>query len=307
MDIDQRKPLLRYLPLSLPVLHYPPHPCHRWKELNILIDQYPAASRVLASTGASAQRPASLQVPLAAPSEESSAASLSSCPSSTTIHIPVIYAHVLPIVRSFVATAAVAALSETFQMSGKVLVVLSAGSARWHSVLKKTHPSRCMQPLSRIYNTRIAHGGPLVSGAGVNTCGQCTRLAQHARPKALPPPCPRSSDARALGRMPCRGERLHHRSRRKQSSTSRIASSPRRSASALACPSPWPRMCPGSASGRVGGEGLKPPQVVPDPRSPVRPVYHSAGRVAAPRCLLPPQRLPLCLKQLHSVRKQRCA
>ena len=43
------------------------------RELNVLIDHliYPAASRVLASTGASAQRPAASQVPLAALLEES--------------------------------------------------------------------------------------------------------------------------------------------------------------------------------------------------------------------------------------------
>lgn len=44
-----------------------------WKRLNVPIDHliHPAASRVLASTGASAQRPATSQVPLAALLEES--------------------------------------------------------------------------------------------------------------------------------------------------------------------------------------------------------------------------------------------
>ena len=58
-----------------------------WKRLNVPIDHliHPAASRVLASTGASAQRPAVLQVPLATPLDESGTSSPTIYPAASRV------------------------------------------------------------------------------------------------------------------------------------------------------------------------------------------------------------------------------
>ena len=57
------------------------------RERNVLIDHliYPAASRVLASTGASAQRPAALQVPPAAQLDESGTSSSTIYPAASRV------------------------------------------------------------------------------------------------------------------------------------------------------------------------------------------------------------------------------
>ena len=81
-------------------------------------------------------------------------------------------------------------------------------------------PSRCTQPVGLQYACRPS-GSPLVSGVSVGTywaspvrsAGNSTAVQR------------RSLDACTLGRLPYRGERLHHRSKRKQPSTSRDPSS----------------------------------------------------------------------------------
>jgi len=93
------------------------------RELNVLIDHliYPAASRVLASTGASAQRPAASQVPLAALLEES----------VPLYHLP--DPHCLPY-RSSRGTSSPPPRAATAASSGSNLPPReTAGVARWTS------------------------------------------------------------------------------------------------------------------------------------------------------------------------------
>ena len=94
-----------------------------WKRLNVPIDHliYPAASRVLASTGASAQRPAASQVPLAALLEES----------VPLYHLP--DPHCLPY-RSSRGTSSPPPRAATAASSGSNLPPReTAGVARWTS------------------------------------------------------------------------------------------------------------------------------------------------------------------------------
>ena len=145
-------------------------------------------------------------------------------------------------------------------------------------------PSRCTQPVGLQYACRPS-GSPLVSGVSVGTYwASPVRSAENSTAVQR-----RSLDACTLGRLPYRGERLHHRSKRKQPSTSRDPSSSPSSCRCVGRLAAVATNVPlGSASRRVNSVTRI------DPRPPVSPVYlssiHEVQRQPSGRSTLPAAR-----------------
>jgi hypothetical protein len=148
-------------------------------------------------------------------------------------------------------------------------------------------PSRCTQPVGLQYACRPS-GSPLVSGVSVGThWASPVRSAVNSTAVQR-----RSLDACTLGRLPYRGERLHHRSKRKQPSTSRDPSSSPSSCRCVGRLAAVATNVPlGSASRRVNSATHI------DPRPPVSPVYlsslHEVQRQPSGRSTLPAAAAPI--------------